>query len=213
MAIIQFTEQKTPLPPIILKARRYDEAITVLQEGLRLNPNSAGAQMILSSAYAMKGMPTEALIEARKALTLAPSSDNLLHLGVALFYAYLGRRDDALKLLDECLASRKGKPIDAYTIAEIYSALGEKDEAFKWLEKTYQDRLSTMCQLKFDPAMDNIRSDPRFKEYLKKAGFEKQSKSRIFTIIRRSHRFEIPISGRPGLSERRNSSHGRHKMP
>jgi len=26
---------------------------------------------------------------------------------------------------------------------------------------------------KTDPFMDNIRSDPRFKDYLKKAGFEK----------------------------------------
>ncbi|MCX6577248.1 MAG: hypothetical protein NTV82_12755 [Candidatus Aminicenantes bacterium] len=51
--------------------------------------------------------------------------------------------------------------------------LGEKDEAFKWLEKTYQDRLSTMFELKVDPFLDNIRSDPPFKEYLKKAGFEK----------------------------------------
>jgi len=30
-----------------------------------------------------------------------------------------------------------------------------------------------MCWLKIDPVMDNIRSDPRFKEYLKKADFEK----------------------------------------
>jgi hypothetical protein len=30
-----------------------------------------------------------------------------------------------------------------------------------------------MWQLKVDPFMDNIRSDPRFKEYLKLAGFEK----------------------------------------
>jgi len=30
-----------------------------------------------------------------------------------------------------------------------------------------------MCLLKADPLMDNIRSDPRFEEYLKKSGFEK----------------------------------------
>jgi hypothetical protein len=56
---------------------------------------------------------------------------------------------------------------------EIYSTLSEKDEAFRWLEKTCRDRLSTMWQLKVDSFMDNIRSDPRFKEYLKLAGFEK----------------------------------------
>jgi len=156
-----------------LNARRYDEAIVVLREGLRRHPNSAGARLGLASAYAMKGMSTEALIEAKKALALAPSSDNLFHLGVALVYALVGRRDNALKLLNECLASRKGKPIDTATIVEIYSALGEIEEAFKWLDKTYQDHVGTICFLKVDPFLDNLRSDPRFKDYLKKAGFEK----------------------------------------
>jgi predicted Zn-dependent protease len=97
----------------------------------------------------------------------------LIHLNVALTYALVGQRDNALKLLKECLVSRKGKPIDTPTIVEIYSTLGEIEEAFKWLEKTCQDHVVTICFLKIDPFLDNLRSDPRFKDYLKKAGFEK----------------------------------------
>jgi len=152
----------------------YDEAIAVFREGLQRNPNDAQSRNYLALVYALKRMPAEATAEGEKSIaSLSTSERGMLHLNVALVYAIAGRRVDAKKLLDECLASQKGKPIDAYTIAEIYSALGEKDEAFRWLEKTYQDRLSTMCQLNVDPFMDNIRSDPRFKEYLKKAGFEK----------------------------------------
>jgi len=129
---------------------------------------------MLAFVYALKGMPAEAIAEAEKSIaSLSTSEKGMFHLNVAFVYARAGRRQDALKLLVECLASRKGKPIDAYTVAEIYSALDEKDEAFKWLEKAYQDHLSTMFQLKVDPSMDNLRSDPRFKDYLKKAGFEK----------------------------------------
>jgi len=152
----------------------YNEAIAVFREELQSNPNDAQSQNYFAAVYALKGMPAEAIAEAEKSVaSLSTSETGYLHLNVALVYARVGRRQDALKLLDECLASRKGKPIDAYTVAEIYSALDEKDEAFKWLEKTYRDRLSTMWQLKVDPFMDNIRSDPRFKEYLKLAGFEK----------------------------------------
>lgn len=155
-------------------SRRYEEAIAVLREGLQRVPNDAFAQSCLSICYAMKGMRAEASAEADKCLaSLSPSEKGFLHLNVALVYAQVGRSQDALKLLDECLASRKEKPIDAYTVAEIYSALGKKDEAFRWLEKTCQERLSTMFQLKTDPFLDNLRSDPRFKEYLKLAGFEK----------------------------------------
>jgi TolB-like protein len=152
----------------------YNEAIAVFREELQRNPNDAQSQNYFALVYALKGMPAEAIAEAEKSVaSLSTSETGFLHLNVALVYARVGRRQDALKLLDECLASRIGKPIDAYTVAEIYSALDEKDEAFKWLEKTYKDRLSGMWQLKVDPFMDNIRSDPRFKEYLKKAGFEK----------------------------------------
>jgi TolB-like protein/Flp pilus assembly protein TadD len=153
----------------------YNEAIAVFREELRRNPNDAQSRNYLAFVYALKGMPAEAIAEAEKSVASLSTSETgiMLHLNVALVYALVGRRQDALKLLDECLASRKGKPIDAYTVAEIYSALDENDEAFKWLEKTYQDRLSTMFGLKVDPFMDNIRSDPRFKDYLKKAGFKK----------------------------------------
>jgi len=152
----------------------YNESIAVFREGLQRSPNNAYLQNYLAIACTLNGMPAEAVAEAEKSIaSLSTSEKGFLHLNVALVYACVGRSEDAKKLLDECLDSRKGKPIDAYTIAEIYSALGEKDEAFKWLERTYQDRLSTMCALKVDPFMDNIRSDPRFKVYLKKAGFEK----------------------------------------
>ena len=152
----------------------YDEAIAVFREVLQRSPNNAPSRNFLALNYALKGMQAEAIAEAEKSITsLSASEKGMLHLNVALVYARVGRRQDALKLLDECLASRKGKPIEAYTVSEIYSALDERDEAFKWLEKAYQDRLSTMFQLKVDPFMDNIHSDPRFKEYLKKAGFEK----------------------------------------
>jgi len=151
----------------------YNESIAVFREALQRNPNHATIRNLLALSYALKGMPAEAIAEAEKSIaSLSASEENMLHLNVALVYAIVSRREDAKKLLDECLDSRKGKPIDTYTIAEIYSALDEKDEAFKWLEKTFQDRHSTMFQFKTDPFMDNIRSDPRFKDYLKKAGFE-----------------------------------------
>jgi serine/threonine-protein kinase len=155
-------------------ARRYDEAIAVMREGLILEPESAFTRNMLALAYAMNKMPDDAVAEAVKSVSsLSTSEKGLIHLNVALTYALVGQRDNALKLLNECLVSRKGKPIDTPTIVEIYSALGEIEEAFKWLEKTCQDHVVTICFLKVDPLLDNIRSDPRFKEYLIKAGFEK----------------------------------------
>jgi len=95
------------------------------------------------------------------------------NLGIALVYAQAGRRNDALKLLDEYLMSIKGKPVDSFGVAEVYSVLGEKESAFEWLDRAVHDHASYTAWLKVDQPLDNIRSDPRFKEYLKKVGFEK----------------------------------------
>jgi tetratricopeptide (TPR) repeat protein len=118
-------------------------------------------------------MPDEAIAEAKKALALAPSSDNLLHLNIVLVYAFAGRREDALALMNECLGSRNRKPIDTYAIAEIYAAVGDEDEAFLWLEQAYKDHCMSIAQLKIDPFIDSLRPGPRFNEYLIKVGLAK----------------------------------------
>jgi TolB-like protein/Flp pilus assembly protein TadD len=155
-------------------ARRYDEAIEILLKSIQSNPKNVEAHNFLAWVYALKGMNSEAVSMAQKSLALIDTPEkSYFHLNVAIVYAYAGRKKDALKLLDEYLTSQQEKPINAFLIAEAYSVLGDKEEAFKWLERAYRDRDYFMRWIKIDPQLDNIRSDPRFKEYLKKAGFEK----------------------------------------
>lgn len=55
-----------------------------------------------------------------------------------------------------------------YNIAINYSKLRDNDMAFAWLEKSIAVRESQAEQLKVDPRMDPLRSDPRFNEYVRK---------------------------------------------
>ena len=57
-------------------------------------------------------------------------------------------------------------------MALIHFALGENDKGFERLEKAYEERDSRLRKLKTDPIFDNVRSDPRFKELLKKMGLD-----------------------------------------
>jgi len=66
----------------------------------------------------------------------------------------------------------KKESISLYTIATVYFALGEDDHGFEWLEKGYGKRSGWVCYLKIDPALDSVRSDPRFKALLKKMNLE-----------------------------------------
>jgi hypothetical protein len=51
-----------------------------------------------------------------------------------------------------------------------FAVIGEKERAFAWLEKAYQQHDPALAQLKVDPSVDNLRSDPRYPALLKKLG-------------------------------------------
>ena len=59
-----------------------------------------------------------------------------------------------------------------YSIAKVYASLGEKEQAFTWLEKAYKERHPDFIELKVEPALDILRSDPRFPDLLHRVGLE-----------------------------------------
>jgi hypothetical protein len=59
---------------------------------------------------------------------------------------------------------------DSPISAGINSAmLGEKDQAFSFLEKAYETRQGIIW-LKVEPMLDNIRSDPRYADLMRRTG-------------------------------------------
>jgi hypothetical protein len=54
-------------------------------------------------------------------------------------------------------------------IATIYVALGDQDQAMEWLEKGYEERFNPGVLLR--PGFDPLRSEPRFKDLLRRIGF------------------------------------------
>ena len=56
-----------------------------------------------------------------------------------------------------------------YEAAEDYAMLGEKDAAFAALEKAFANR-EGVVDININPKFDNIRSDPRFTDLLRRIG-------------------------------------------
>ncbi|HLA94937.1 MAG TPA: hypothetical protein VK612_04395, partial [Pyrinomonadaceae bacterium] len=59
-----------------------------------------------------------------------------------------------------------------YMQAEIHAQLGEKDAAFELLNKALEERDHRMAQLRVNPKLDNLRSDPRFIQLLRQMNLE-----------------------------------------
>ena len=156
---------------ILYYARRYDEAIEQCRKTLELDPNYAMAHTHLGQAYIQKRMYREALEELQKAIILSEQNPEVIAvLGYA--YAAAGDRKEAEGVIGELTELSKGRYVPSYSIAEIYAELGRKDEAFAWLEKAYQERAPGFVDLKVEPTLDSLRSDPRYIDLLRRVGLQ-----------------------------------------
>jgi hypothetical protein len=101
-------------------------------------------------------------------LAAASGNDPLRLTNLGWAYAKSGKKVQAHQVINQMNAASKIHYVPAYLWTPIYAALGEKDKAFLWLEKAYDEHDSYLVRLKVDPAMDPLRSDPRFQDLLRR---------------------------------------------
>ena len=146
---------------------RSEAALTQSLKALEMDPNFDFAHFSVGMSEIRKGRPAEGIVEMEKARGLRNWPEFMARLGYV--YAASGKRDEAVKLIDEL--SRRQYPSPVW-IAVIYLGLGDKDRAFEWLGKAYEERSPDLMWLKVDPSYDPVRSDPRFIQLLKKVGLD-----------------------------------------
>jgi TolB-like protein/Flp pilus assembly protein TadD len=150
-------------------AGRYDEAMQQCRKTLELDPRFAIAHACLARAYEYKTMYKEAIAEIQEAINLSGGSV-IWEATLGHLYARAGRRDDAIKILNELKSRSKREFVPSQAFIWIYAALGDKDQAFAWLEKAYEERSDVMTVLEEERAFDPLRSDPRFQDLLRRIG-------------------------------------------
>ena len=159
---------------VMQMARQYDAAMEQFQKALQMESGMTNAYRGLGEGYAYKGMHDKS-IEAMQNLvkTTEVSPYALGSLGWA--YGVAGRKDEALKILDTLKQKAKLEPVAPSDFARVYLGLGDKDQALSWLEKAYEERSGVwiLVWAKQFPFFDGLRTEPRFKELLKKIGLEK----------------------------------------
>lgn len=154
----------------LLHAGKTDEALVQLQKTFELEPNFWMPHLFASSAYIEKKMYNEAITAANKATELSfAQTISIAYEGYAL--AKSGKQDKAKEVLNKLLKLSTERFVPPYHIALIYNGLGEKDKTFEWLEKGYEQHDPKMTFLKVEPKWDNLRSDARFTNLMKRIGF------------------------------------------
>ena len=150
-------------------AGRTDEALARFQKTFELEPNFYLAHLFASSAYTDQGRFAEAITEAQTAKKLNPiGSVPIAFLGYAL--AKSGNQAEALTLLEELLRISTKRYVSPYNIALIYNGLDDRDQTLAWLERAIEQRDLRMTFLKVEPKWNNLRSDARFQEIIRRVG-------------------------------------------
>jgi len=158
-------------------AGRFDEALTQYDKIIEMDPN-------YRRGFEGRGMINLALGEYEKAIKdfeqyhklVGHPLKGLSSLGHA--YAAAGQPEKALECLEKLKQRQVAEPnvVLHMDFAFLYSGMKDFDQAFYHLNKTYEQRIGIACLgmifcIRY-PMLNELKSDPRFKELTGKMGIE-----------------------------------------
>jgi TolB-like protein/Tfp pilus assembly protein PilF len=145
---------------VLYYGRRYDEAVEHLRQVVAANPDFIPAHSYLGWTYDRMGRTAEATAEYQRVRELSADGTSRLMWD----FGASGRKMEDLE------ARARDGSFSPYELATIYVAAGRRDDAIRWLQQACERRDSSVLELKVDPALDPLRSDPRFEELLRRVG-------------------------------------------
>jgi len=134
---------------LLMEARRYPESFAQFQKVLERDPNFTAAHYKFSQLYATTGRFAEAVSEIQKVVSKP---------------GYWSA--DAKSYRELMLALRGTDRSAAMAVAAAIS--GDRNQAFEYLEKAYSDADDELLIVIRYPALDPLRSDPRYADLMRR---------------------------------------------
>ena len=155
----------------MLCARRFDMAVEQSSKALELQPDRCLAAEVLTWAYIGKGDHVAAAASFENFLMLDGQPSRVIRFRRA--YETSGLRSAILGWLN-LPQDYLGKCATSLVIrAGWFAWCGESDKAFKWLQRGLETQEPYLIFAAVHPTFDNLRNDPRYDAFLRKAGLPK----------------------------------------
>lgn len=148
-------------------AAQYDQSIAECRQALELDSSFYHARLSIANTYALRGMRDEALAEL-SAVTGVSVDNPLVRAATARIYATTGKATEAQRILNSLIAAATQKQFDPYEVASICALLNRRDQALQWLERSVDERSSSVLRLGIDPQLKSLQNDQRFKDLLRR---------------------------------------------
>ena len=168
-----------PLNPLLIMdrgfllagARRFDEALQFLRPEFDAGRANPLACYVLGLSYARLGRPEEAREIAATTANRFEDAHRIFALMVEVEIGAHAAYEEAQQRYEQLVAARQERYVQTVLLAWIAGFLGRLQEAFAYLEEAYEQRDGIMWLIKYHPASDPIRADPRFDELIKRVDF------------------------------------------
>lgn len=157
---------------ILYRARRFDEAIAECEKALEMDPQFAKALYWRTIAWIASGKLAESLAFLEAAMAAPGETRTIASIVMAIALARAGRCEEAQQAFDQLLQHAASNYLPPFYLAVVAASLGDNEQAFAWLEKAYQERSGWMPWLKHEPLLDDLQTDARFSDLLRRIGLE-----------------------------------------
>lgn len=164
------------LATLLIRERRFDEAVRQLRQTLDLDSNYFLAHLELGNAYKALGRNEEAASEFKLTARLTGGNRGLGALG--LLYASMGRPADTRSILKGMIRRSRSTYTSPFEIARLCAVLGEREQTLEWLARSFENDPWSFIRSQAFPEFNFVRGDRRLEE-----------------LIRRAHDFDAPDKG------------------
>jgi TolB-like protein/Tfp pilus assembly protein PilF len=147
----------------LVAAGRIDDGVAEIKKSMELDPTFPWAHSHISFVYRMKGDRASSVEERARAFELLDRADQATRMRESF------AKSGWTGYLREIVSQDWGRLGTSQTRrASLLAELGEKEAAMASLNEAATKGDSWLFSIKYDPAFDPLRGDPRFQELLKK---------------------------------------------
>ena len=148
--------------------RTFDDALKRIRKLSEIDPEGPLVAEAWMAYHFVRKEWNDALRYLKRMIEADPD-DPYLDMDLAYIYAVTGKRNEALLLVEKLKAVPESARIKGNFLAFVYAGLGDLDECFRWLDYAYDRREIFIGWFRRYPLLENVRSDKRFGELLKRA--------------------------------------------
>lgn len=154
---------------VFVLARREDLARERAEQLLRVAPQWTWAHFSAAYVYDLQGDSKKAAQEFLTADELF-GTDPTTMAQLKEAFAKSGAQGYWRQAIQNYKETAKSNYVEPVLVAEACARIGDKECAFKWLEKGFEERDDLMINLKVEPVLESLHSDPRFQDLVRRVG-------------------------------------------